>query len=111
MESILLSVKKMLGVTDEYKVFDPDIIMHINSVFFILSQLGVGPKDGFSIQDENAEWEEFIPCGADLEAIKSYVYLKVRMMFDPPQSSAVSEAITRNINELEWRLNLAANPS
>lgn len=111
MNSILLSIKKLLGITNEYTVFDQDIVMHINSVFFVLTQLGVGPKDGFSIQDETAEWEEFIPCGADLEAVKSYVYLKVRMLFDPPQSSAVSEAINRNISELEWRLNLAVDPS
>ena len=111
MDSILGSVKKMLGITDEYTVFDPDIVMHINSVFFVLTQLGVGPPDGFSIQDKTAVWDDFIPCGANLEAVKSYLYLKVRMLFDPPQSSALSEAFNRQINEFEWRLNVAVDPS
>lgn len=111
MDSILKSVKKMLGMTEEYTVFDPDIVMHINSVFFILSQMGVGPKEGFSIEDETAKWEDFIPCGASLEAVKTYVYLKVRLMFDPPQSSVLTESINRQISEIEWRLNVAVDPS
>lgn len=111
MDSILKSVKKMLGMTEEYTVFDPDIVMHINSVFFILSQMGVGPKEGFSIEDETAKWEDFIPCGASLEAVKTYVYLKVRLMFDPPQSSVLTESINRQISEMEWRLNVAVDPS
>lgn len=111
MDSILGSIKKMLGITDEYNVFDKDIVMHINSVFFVLTQLGVGPNEGFSIQDETAVWDDFIPCGANLEAVKSYVYLKVRLLFDPPQSSALTEAINRQISEFEWRLNVAVDPS
>lgn len=111
MDSILKSVKKMLGMTEEYTVFDPDIVIHINSVFFILSQMGVGPKEGFSIEDETAKWEDFIPCGASLEAVKTYVYLKVRLMFDPPQSSVLTESINRQISEIEWRLNVAVDPS
>ena len=111
MDSILSSIKKLLGIADEYTVFDSDIIMHINSVFFVLNQLGVGPPDGFSIQDKTAVWDDFIPCGANLEAVKSYVYLKVRLLFDPPQSSALTEAIDRQISEFEWRLNVAVDPS
>ena len=111
MDSILGSIKKMLGIADEYNVFDKDIVMHINSVFFVLTQLGVGPEEGFTIQDETAVWDDFIPCGANLEALKTYVYLKVRMLFDPPQSSALSEVINRQISEFEWRLNVAADPS
>lgn len=111
MDSILRSIKKLLGIMDEYSVFDQDIVMHINSVFFVLTQLGVGPAEGFTIQDETAVWDDFIPCGAELEAVKSYVYLKVRMLFDPPQSSALSEAINRQISEFEWRLNVAVDPS
>lgn len=110
MDSILASIKKMLGITEEYNVFDTDIIMHINSVFFTLTQLGVGPPDGFTIQDETAVWCDFIPDGANLEAVKSYVYLKVKLLFDPPLSSAVTEAINKQINEFEWRLNVAVDP-
>lgn len=108
MESILTSIKKLLGIAEEETHFDQDLIMHINSVFMILTQLGVGPSEGFSISDENAAWSDFISNGSRLEAVKSYVYMKVRLMFDPPLSSAVSDAINRNISELEWRLNVGA---
>lgn len=109
MESILTSIKKLLGITEEYKQFDPDIVMHINSVFLNLSQIGVGPVEGFSIEDEIAEWSSFLPSDHKLfEAVKSYMYLKVRLLFDPPINSAVIESINRNIAELEWRLNEAA---
>lgn len=111
MDSILGSIKKLLGITEVYDVFDKDLVMHINSVFFVLTQLGVGPAEGFTIQDETAVWDDFIPCGANLEAVKSYVYLKVRLLFDPPQSSALTEAINRQISEFEWRLNVAVDPS
>lgn len=108
MESILTSIKKLLGITEEYEHFDSDLIMHINSVFMILTQLGVGPSRGFSISDKMATWEDFIPSGANIEAVKSYVYMKVRLLFDPPQSSAVMESMNRMISELEWRLNVEA---
>lgn len=106
-ESILLSIKKLLGITEDYTVYDVDLIMHINSVFLILNQLGVGPDDGFSIKDENDTWDKIID-DSRFEAVKSYVYLKVRLLFDPPQSSAVMEAINRMISELEWRINVSA---
>ena len=109
MESILTSIKKLLGIDEEYEHFDPDIIMHINSVFMILNQLGVGPSEGFSIQDSKSVWSDFIPSGSNLEAVKTYMHLKVKQMFDPPSSSAVSDAINRSIAELEWRLNVAAD--
>lgn len=108
MESILTSIKKLLGIAEEDTNFDQDLIMHINSVFMILTQLGVGPSKGFSIKDENDVWSDFIPEQSSLEAVKSYVYMKVRLMFDPPLSSAVADAINRNISELEWRLNVGA---
>lgn len=108
MESILTSIKKLLGITEEDTNFDQDLIMHINSVFMILTQLGVGPSKGFSIKDENDVWSDFIPEQSSLEAVKTYVYMKVRLMFDPPLSSAVADAINRNISELEWRLNVGA---
>lgn len=108
MESILTSIKKLLGIAEEDTNFDQDLIMHINSVFMILTQLGVGPSKGFSIKDENDVWSDFIPEQSSLEAVKTYVYMKVRLMFDPPLSSAVVDAINRNISELEWRLNVGA---
>ncbi len=108
MESILTSIKKLLGIAEEDTNFDQDLIMHINSVFMILTQLGVGPSKGFAIKDENDIWSDFIPEQSSLEAVKSYVYMKVRLMFDPPLSSAVADAINRNISELEWRLNVGA---
>lgn len=110
MDSILTSIKKLLGITEEYENFDQDIIMHINSAFMILNQLGVGPKNGFSINDKSSTWNEFIPEGSNLEAVKTYVHLKVKLMFDPPLSSTVIEAIKSQINELEWRLNVSVDP-
>lgn len=111
MDSILNSVKKMLGLTEEYDYFDPDIIMHINSVFMILNQLGVGPQNGFSISDKTTTWDEYFSDDQNVEAVKSYMYMKVRLMFDPPLSSSVTDAINRNISELEWRLNASVDPS
>ena len=108
MESILTSIKKLLGITEEYDQFDPDIIMYINSVFMILTQLGVGPAEGFSIEDDTAVWTDFIQDVKKLESVKTYIYLKVKLAFDPPLSSAVIESMNRLINELEWRLNVAA---
>lgn len=107
MESILTSVKKLLGIDKDYTHFDNDLIMHINSVFMVLTQLGVGPSEGFAISDANAMWSDFI--GEDdknFQAIKTYVYMKVRLMFDPPLSSAVLDSMSRTICELEWRLNV-----
>ena len=106
MESILTSIKKMLGIREDYESFDADIIMHINSVFMILSQLGVGPPDGFSIKDKSVTWDEYLPDSDEekLSAVKSYMGQKVRMLFDPPTSSIVLESMNRITNELEWRL-------
>ncbi len=108
-DSILQSIKKLLGITEEYTAFDADIIMHINSVFMILNQLGIGPEKGFSISDETAVWSDYLPeDNKNFEAAKTYVYMKVRLIFDPPMSSAVIEAMKHNISELEWRLNVEA---
>ena len=107
-ESILTSIKKLLGVPENYEQFDMDITIHINSVFLILNQLGVGPSDGFSITDKTATWNDFISDNKQLEAVKSYMYMKVRLLFDPPISSAVMECMNRMISELEWRLNAEA---
>ena len=108
MGSILTSIKKLLGITEEYEHFDPDIIMHINSAFMILNQLGVGPEEGFFIKDKSSTWDEFL-SGSNLEAVKTYVYLKVKLLFDPPLSSTVIEAIKSQISELEWRLNVSTD--
>lgn len=108
MESILTSIKKLLGITEECEDFDPDIIMHINTVFTILNQLGVGPSEGFYISDKSKTWDEFLSNKFYLESVKTYVYLKVRLIFDPPLSSAVSEAMKQMISELEFRLLTAA---
>lgn len=108
MESILTSIKKLLGIAEEYNHFDQDIIMHINSVFSVLTQLGVGPANGFSITDKDATWNDFIKDDPKLEMIKSYMHQKVRLLFDPPLSSAVMESTNRILSELEWRINVAA---
>lgn len=109
MESILTSIKKLLGITEDYTHFDADIIMHINSVFTTLTQLGVGPSEGFYIEDATTDWTEFIPDLTKLQAVKSYIYLKVRLLFDPSSlGSATLAAYERQIKELEWRLNVAA---
>lgn len=109
MESILTSIKKLLGITEEYTHFDADIIMHINSAFFVLHQLGVGPPEGFSIKDSSAVWTEYTQDITKMELIKSYVYMKVRLMFDPPTSSAMIEAVKTQIAEFEWRILVAAD--
>lgn len=108
MDNILSSIKKLLGIPTDQTAFDNDIIMHINSVFMILNQLGIGPTDGFTISDDYAIWSDFIPDGQNLELVKSYMYMKVRLMFDPPTSSSVLSAMERSISEFEWRLNVKA---
>ena len=107
--SILTSIKKMLGVAEDYTEFDEDIMTHINSVFLNLTQLGVGPEEGFMIEDDTAVWEDFIDDSIKLQAVKTYMYLKVKLLFDPPLSSSVTESFTRMIAELEWRLNVAVD--
>lgn len=102
--SILTSIKKLLGITESCTDFDTDIIMHINTVLMTLNQLGVG-TEGFQIEDKNAVWSEFIDPNK-LAATKSYVYLRVKLLFDPPLNSAIIEAIKESIRELEWRLNV-----
>lgn len=108
MESILTSIKQLLGITEDYEHFDQQLIVHINSVLMVLTQLGVGPPEGFLIRDKIATWDDFITTGQTLELVKTYVYLKVRLLFDPPSSSVVMDSTNRMINEFEWRLNIAA---
>lgn len=107
MESILISIKKLLGNTEDYDNFDTDIIIHINTAFTTLNQLGVGPSDGFSIADSEAKWSDYInPEDKNFNSVKTYIYLKVKMLFDPPLNSTVIDAIQQQIRELEWRLNV-----
>lgn len=106
--SILNDIKKVLGFEPDYKAFDQDIIMHINSTFFVLHQLGVGPKQAFSISDESATWTDFT-TRKDVEAVKSLVYIKVRLLFDPPTNSFGITAMQDLAKEYEWRLNVQTN--
>jgi len=104
--SILTSVKKTLNLAEDYTPFDEEIIIHINSVFSTLNQLGVGPFDGFSIQDKTANWDAFLQSDPRLNHIKTYVYLRVRMLFDPPTTGYHVASMADQIKELEWRLNV-----
>ena len=110
-ESILVSIKKLLGIAEDYNYFDQDIIMHINAALMILTQLGVGPSKGFLITDDSSTWSDFIKNSDNLGSIQSYVYMKVKLMFDPPQNSFTVDSMTKLVNELEWRLNVAADNS
>ena len=110
-DSILTSVKKLLGLEASYNAFDADIIIHINSVFSVLTQLGVGARTGFSIVDDSAVWSDFIPDNDPrLNMVKSYMYAKVRSLFDPPTSSTVAQALSESIKEFEFRLNVQVDP-
>ena len=107
-ESILNSIKKLLGISEEDSHFNTDIIVHINSVFMVLNQIGIGPEECFAIEDESESWTDFLQDKKQFEAVKSYTYLKVKLLFDPPLSSAVMDSMNRMINEYEWRLNIMA---
>jgi hypothetical protein len=109
MESILNSIKALLGIADDYDHFDAQIIMLINSSLSTLTQLGVGPSTGFKIEDDTSTWTDFLGDSEILESVKEYIYLDVRLAFDPPQTSVI-EAHNRKINELAWRLSVAAEP-
>ena len=104
-ESILTTIKKMLGPEEAYDHFDSDIIVHINSAFTNLTRFGVGPEEGFYITDKTAKWTEFLdPSSKMHHLVKSYIHLKVKVVFDPPTSSYVLNAMKDDIKELEWRL-------
>lgn len=105
-DSILDSIKKILGMPPDYDAFDTDLVIHINSVFGILAQLGVGPAGGFSISDNTTLWKAYLGDSKDLEMVKSYMALKVRLVFDPPTIGAVMDATKEQIREYEWRLNV-----
>lgn len=108
MESILTSIKKLVGIAEDYTVFDTDFIIYINSAFATLNQLGIGPVEGFSIVDASSKWSDYGVATPMLDHVKSYVYLKVKTIFDPPTSSTVLDAYNRMIQETEWRLKVAS---
>ena len=103
MESILDSIKKLLGIQPEYRAFDEDLIIHINTVFIILNQLNIGPEEGFMIVDGSESWDDFVK-GINETMVKTYIYLKVRLMFDPPTSGVLIDSMNNMVSELEWRL-------
>ena len=103
-ESILDTTKKNLGVADDVTVFDVDILTHINSVFFTLNQIGVGPSEGFMIQDKQAKWSDYIGGDLNLNVVKTYIYARVRVLFDPPTTSFAIDALKKETEEFEWRL-------
>ncbi len=104
-QSILISTKKILGISADYTVFDLDIMTHINTAFSTLTQLGVGPPTGYMIDDVSDLWVDFIGNDLQLNSVKSYVFLRVRQLFDPPATSYLIQSFDRQIQELEWRLN------
>ena len=107
-ESILVYVKKLLGIQSDYSHFDPDIIYGINAAFAVLTQLNVGPEEGFSISNDSTKWNEFIQDNARLSLVKEYVCLKTRLLFDPPTSAALIDVINKSLSEYEWRLFVAS---
>lgn len=104
--SILDTTKKILGIEPDYTAFDSDILMHINSVFATLNQLGIGPDVGFAIEDRLPTWGDFLGTDLRLNSVKTYVYLRVRLLFDPPSTSYLITSMKEQVQEIEWRLNV-----
>lgn len=109
-ESILNSIKALLGPDSDYDVFDPDLIIFINGAISTLTQLGIGPSEGFRITGEDETWNDFLGDAKDIESVKTYIYLSVRLVFDPPSNSFVVSAFEKRLEELAWRLNVAVDP-
>lgn len=105
-ESILDSIKKLIGIEDTETYFDSDIVTGVNSAFSSLNQIGIGPDDGFSISDNTKVWNDYLTDVRTLELVKSYVHLKTKLLFDPPSSSSIVDIINKEISEFEWRLNV-----
>lgn len=110
MDSILISIKKLLGIAEDYEVFDTDLIIFINTAFSKLTQLGVGPEEGYSIEDDTELWSDYLKDDKRLEMVKTYVYLNTKLSFDPPASGTVMDSYNRTISELEWRITVAVDP-
>ncbi len=108
LDSILLTVRKIIGPSEGYDVFDKDLKMHINSFFEVLTQCGVGPKDGFVITGETEKWSDFTTNAKELQMTKEYIALRTRLAFDPPASSFAMDSMKKISEEMEWRLYIAA---
>lgn len=107
--SILDSVKKDLGISPDDQAFDPDVVRCINSALSILNQLGVGPAEGFSIHDNSTLWTEYLGDNKKLELVKTYISMKTKQFFDPPQTGPLATALDNSLKELEWRITIAAD--
>ena len=106
-QSILITIKKLLGLAPDYTAFDSDVVVYINSVLMTLNQIGIGPDEGFIITGPYELWTDFVPNEiTDQQGIPTYIYLKVKLMFDPPASSFGQEALKKQAEEIEWRLNV-----
>lgn len=106
--SILVSTKAMLGIGPDDSSFDVDVLTHINGAFFTLTQLGIGPLTGFVVEDADTKWEDFVPVPNHmLSSVKVYIFLKVKVLFDPPQMASLQTAFDNQITQMEWRLNVA----
>ena len=109
-ESILKTIKQLIGCPDDFEQFDLDLIVHINSAFATLTQLGVGPKEGYRITGADNEWSEFEDDIQKLSLIKDYVYIKTRLLFDPPISGSLMDSLKEQLKEMEWRLYMLYDP-
>ena len=109
-DSILRTIVGLIGPDSDYDVFDPDIIIFINSAISTLTQLGIGPPEGFRITGVDETWGDFLGDAKDLESVKSYIYMKTRIAFDPPSTSFLLSAYQDACKEYEWRLNVAVDP-
>ena len=109
-DSILITIKKLIGLDPEDESFNTDLLVNINSAIDVLRQLGVSIADGFTVEDDSTTWEELIPEGMSLHQIRSYLCMKVRKWFDPPQNGTTMDALNTSIAELEWRINVTVDP-
>lgn len=110
-DSILMTIRKLVCGDPYADHFDTDLLVHINACFSILNQLGVGPENGFIVTDQTQSWSSYIADNYILNMVKTYITLKVRLIFDPPLTSSVLEAMNKEISQLEWRLNVAVDPA
>ena len=110
-DSILETIKKMLGLDAAYTAFDEDVVVHINTAFMVLNQLGAGPPTPFHIEGREETWSDFLSISTNAYAIKTYIYLKVRLAFDPPTSSFVLSSMEKTIQEYEWRISAQTDPA
>lgn len=109
-ESILKTIKQLIGCPDDFEQFDLDLIVHINSSFATLTHLGVGPKEGYRITGADNVWSEFEDDAKKLSLIKDYVYIKTRLLFDPPISGSLMDSLKEQLKEMEWRLYMLYDP-